>query len=587
MPDASLRSWLIPGHPLPIEQALLFALQIARGMQHATEKIPGLVHRDLKPENILVGADKLPETNINRLRVTDFGLIKTIADSSVATDLRTDKELNPTQAQFTYGVGTPLYMAPEQWKGEPVGVSTDVYALGCILYEMVSGQFAAEGKTTAEIQTSHCDGRLRPRPANLSQDLMELIEKSVALDSDRRYSTWKEIKDALEKVYEKYSGHLTPKEENEKRDQSYEEQVQYGWSYNVLGGVYLSIGNIPVALQYLEKALAVGEEKDAKELSIAVLGNLGNSYAFLGNSNSATRFYEKALAISREIGSRQTEGSILGNLGAVYQARGEYQRAAGNYERHLDIAREFGDLRGEANALCNLGNLFAESGDVHKAIHLYNLSLAIYRTIGARSEEGDCLISIGEAYRSIGDRQKAVSYYEQALVISREIGNQSIEGTALSNLGTTYKESGNIKLALAYDEQALAILRESGHLKGVATASYNLATIYSLGDIEHALSLAQEAALIWTTSENPRAKDAIDLVSKLKDLSDNSTIIAFQALMGVASLEELQTAIVQFPFMTNNEFIEATASVINEKIPTAYQAELNKRLIWLRQLADK
>jgi serine/threonine protein kinase len=70
MPDASLRSWLITGHPLPSEQALLFALQIARGMQHATERIPGFVHRDLKPENILVGAEKLPGADINRLRVT-------------------------------------------------------------------------------------------------------------------------------------------------------------------------------------------------------------------------------------------------------------------------------------------------------------------------------------------------------------------------------------------------------------------------------------------------------------------------------------------------------------------------------------
>jgi len=78
-PDASLRSWLIPGHPLPVETALLFALQIAWGMQYATEKIPGFVHRDLKPENVLVGADRLPETTpsqmgVNRLRVTDFGL---------------------------------------------------------------------------------------------------------------------------------------------------------------------------------------------------------------------------------------------------------------------------------------------------------------------------------------------------------------------------------------------------------------------------------------------------------------------------------------------------------------------------------
>lgn len=123
---------------MPLEQALLFALQIARGMQYATEKIHGFVHRDLKPENILVGADKLPETNVNRLRITDFGLVKTIADSGVSVTTSDAEKFEPTQIQFTQGVGTPLYMAPEQWRDEPVGVFTDIYAFGCILYEMLS-----------------------------------------------------------------------------------------------------------------------------------------------------------------------------------------------------------------------------------------------------------------------------------------------------------------------------------------------------------------------------------------------------------------------------------------------------------------
>jgi serine/threonine protein kinase len=72
--DASLRSWLTPGQPLPVAQALLFGLQITRGMAQATAAIPGLVHRDLKPENVLVGSDRLSNVDINRLRVTDFGL---------------------------------------------------------------------------------------------------------------------------------------------------------------------------------------------------------------------------------------------------------------------------------------------------------------------------------------------------------------------------------------------------------------------------------------------------------------------------------------------------------------------------------
>lgn len=72
--NALLRSRLIPGKPLPIEQVLLFALQVVCGMRHATTVIPGFVHRDLKQENLLVGSDKLTNPYIHRLCVTVFVL---------------------------------------------------------------------------------------------------------------------------------------------------------------------------------------------------------------------------------------------------------------------------------------------------------------------------------------------------------------------------------------------------------------------------------------------------------------------------------------------------------------------------------
>jgi serine/threonine-protein kinase len=102
--DASLRSWLTPGKPLSVAQALLFALHIARGMRHATAKIPELVHRDLKPENLLIGREGL-------LRVTDLGLA-TVTRSS------------------TEGRGTCLYMAPEQWDQTDVDLRADIYKKG-------------------------------------------------------------------------------------------------------------------------------------------------------------------------------------------------------------------------------------------------------------------------------------------------------------------------------------------------------------------------------------------------------------------------------------------------------------------------
>ena len=210
MPDASLRSLLIPGHPLPVGQALLFALQIARGMQHATKNIPGFVHRDLKPENILVGIDKLPGTKINRLRVTDFGLAKTVAGSGAPVTTRNAEELKPNQIQFTRGVGTPLYMAPEQWKGEPVGVFTDVYAFGCILYEMLSGRRTAEGKTITELQISHCSGKLQPIPMNLFGDMYDLLAKCLTLKPSQRYRNWEELTKDIERSYFKQIGVSAP-----------------------------------------------------------------------------------------------------------------------------------------------------------------------------------------------------------------------------------------------------------------------------------------------------------------------------------------------------------------------------------------
>ena len=84
--DASLRAWLSPGQPLPVEQSLLFTLQIARGMKHATHVIPGFVHRDLKPENVLVGADHLSQAPTNRLRVTDFGLAAVLQEAAPHLD---------------------------------------------------------------------------------------------------------------------------------------------------------------------------------------------------------------------------------------------------------------------------------------------------------------------------------------------------------------------------------------------------------------------------------------------------------------------------------------------------------------------
>ncbi|MFT3894893.1 MAG: serine/threonine-protein kinase [Anaerolineales bacterium] len=176
MKDASLRAWLDHG-PIPLNHALLFSLQIARGMQYATDKIPGLVHRDLKPENLLIGTDKVAGTNVNRLRVTDFGLVRKVIDSIQSVQEPAPEFIKHEQLQYTQNAGTLGYMAPEQIEGKSLGVFTDIYALGCILYEMLTLQ-----RGSHYLISQH-----------LFEPIRNFLSRSMAANPKDRYQTWTEV----------------------------------------------------------------------------------------------------------------------------------------------------------------------------------------------------------------------------------------------------------------------------------------------------------------------------------------------------------------------------------------------------------
>ncbi len=209
--DASLRSWLTSGKPLPVEQALLFALHIARGMRHATAKIPELVHRDLKPENLLIGREGL-------LRVTDFGLA-TVTRSS------------------TEGGGTFLYMAPEQWDQTNVDLRADIYAFGCILFEMLAGHPAVQPGSIQALKKAHQTGQVRALPADLSIEVTALIRQCTAVRPEARYSTWSEVESVVKNTYpaklgisdKVVTGQNVPIEMTSQAE-LWSEQVAMGWS---------------------------------------------------------------------------------------------------------------------------------------------------------------------------------------------------------------------------------------------------------------------------------------------------------------------------------------------------------------------
>ncbi len=149
----------LEGSPLPPRKAIDYAIQISQGLAAAHEK--GVVHRDLKPENLLV-------THDGRVKILDFGLAKLTGHGDGDAGL---SEL-PTTAETAPGVvlGTVGYMSPEQVRGQPTDHRSDIFTLGGILYEMLSGRRAFAAGSSVETMNAI----LKEEPVSLAQSATEL-----------------------------------------------------------------------------------------------------------------------------------------------------------------------------------------------------------------------------------------------------------------------------------------------------------------------------------------------------------------------------------------------------------------------------
>ena len=131
--------------PIPIDEALKIAKQICDALEYAHER--GIVHRDLKPANVKV-------TNDDAVKVLDFGLAKAIEGDASSMDITNSPTISRLATQAGILLGTAAYMSPEQAKAKPVDRRADIWAFGCVLYEMLTGKRIFRGESVTETLAS-------------------------------------------------------------------------------------------------------------------------------------------------------------------------------------------------------------------------------------------------------------------------------------------------------------------------------------------------------------------------------------------------------------------------------------------------
>lgn len=159
----TLKEYIVNHKQISVDQAVKFTIAIAEGLEHAHAM--GIVHCDIKPHNVLI-------TTSGRIKVTDFGIAR--AMNAGNTIMYTNSIM-----------GSAHYLSPEQASGKPVNGSTDIYSLGAVLYEMLTGRVPYDGDTPISVALKHVQERLTP-PTRYNSSIPPLLESAVMKALEKR-----------------------------------------------------------------------------------------------------------------------------------------------------------------------------------------------------------------------------------------------------------------------------------------------------------------------------------------------------------------------------------------------------------------
>ena len=426
---------------------------VCAAVEHAHASL--IVHRDIKPGNILVSDAGVPV-------LLDFGIGK-LLDRSLASDPAVSTETMTTGRAFT-----PAYASPEQIRGEPVSVATDVYGLGALLYHLLTGRRAFEGAGMA-LERAVLDTE-PPRPSTvapgaLDGDLDAIVLKAMRKEPEMRYTSVAAFADDVQRYLDgqpvrAHAGSF-----------SYRAGKFARRNRVALAAATLVFGAMLAATWYsTAQARAVTRERD-KALAVQgfLLEMFGSAGSQRGDSVSLRQLLDGQAAIVpiRYAEEPELHAEMLSVLAEGYDRLGLYPQAEPLAQQALDLRRA--TLRADhpdiAFSASLLGWVQHERGRSKEGEALLREALALWPNArpanpGGHARTLNDLGVVSEAQQAYDSAQK---FYEQALAMRRrELGgsNRAVATTA-SNLSVVLYRKGDTRGAIVTAESALAVMRRA------------------------------------------------------------------------------------------------------------------------------
>jgi tetratricopeptide (TPR) repeat protein len=530
----NLRNW-IQDHQLDLPTCLDIALEVAAGMRHAQSIVPDIVHRDLKPENVLLkvwtgvnleaadfdaltqlqnresfaDASELEKTmmlgealgkevvtKILNVKVTDFGLAKAIEDISsdiIADDTLAEPNRLRRTENWTKFIGTPMYMSPEQFLGNPLDGRSDIYSFGLVLYEMLTRRLPYAVDSSGYLLRYHPDARPQPlkelvpqTPERLNQLVMRCLEELP----EARYPSFAT-------VYEELSALRSNDIEDERAYRIYSMAGNRQSPAEVLankGVTLITFGDIQGGIGYFEQALTIAPD------NLDILHIASRSLVEAGLANEALSMCEKALSIDPgDYDALNDKGIALAYLNHPEEALRCFEQlleidplAA---EMHVNMGAILCDYLGQPaaalvcftkatqlnpnllNAWLNRGIAQSKLGHFQEALESFDQALKV---------DPSCIKALLRAGALLNDQlghpEEALRLFESALRLAPESAEAWHDrGVALQALGRVREALESYRMAIEYDPDAVSSLQNLGLL------------LFQLGDFKQALQCFQRA----------------------------------------------------------------------------------------------